>query len=153
MSMKPYITPERRQNIADDLKAGESWNTISQRYDVSYSTIRRIKKTIEGGSETMTEDKKIPETALSGETVSEITDDTAFSGIDNDIIPEVPEVVKPEKYSPYESAVDDAVLERIERLRDKIADLQLEMSNYESEISRLEEYHLKYMEVLNNANG
>jgi uncharacterized protein YerC len=49
MSMKPYITPEKRQNIADDLKVGESWNTISQRYDVSYSTIRRIKKTLEGG--------------------------------------------------------------------------------------------------------
>jgi hypothetical protein len=98
----------------------------------------------------MTEDKKIPETALSGETVSEITDDTAFNGIDNDIIPDVPENVKQDDYSPYESAVDDAVLERIERLRDKIADLQLEMSNYESEISRLEEYHLKYMEAQNN---
>lgn len=153
MSMKPYITPEKRQNIADDLKVGESWNTISQRYDVSYSTIRRIKKTLEGGSETMTEDKKIPETTLSGETVSEITDDTAFNGIDNDIIPEVPEKVKPEKYSPYESAVDEAVLERIKKIRDRITEMQFDISNYENELNVLEEFHLKYMEAQNNGNG
>lgn len=72
------------------------------------------------------------------------------SAADTNIITEVPEVVKQDDYSPYESAVDDAVLERIERLRDKIADLQLEMSNYESELNVLEEFHLKYMEAQNN---
>lgn len=148
MSMKPYITPEKRQNIADDLKVGESWNTISQRYDVSYSTIRRIKKTLEGGSETVTEDKKIPETALSGETVSEITDDTAFNGIDNDIIPEVPEVVKLDTL--LNSAVDDAVLDRIEKLGLRIDEIMKERRALEIERNTLIEYHEKFMEAQNN---
>ena len=101
----------------------------------------------------MTEDKKIPETALSGETVSEITDDTAFNGIDNDIIPDVSENVKPAKS--YDTAllnpaVDDAVLDRIEKIRDRITEMQFDISNYENELNVLEEYHLKYLEVQNN---
>jgi peptidoglycan hydrolase CwlO-like protein len=45
------------------------------------------------------------------------------------------------------SAVDEAVLERIEKLQNKISELQSDISCYEKEIARLDEYHLKYLEV------
>lgn len=136
MGAKPNISQEMRQNIADDLAVGCSYGEIATRYGVSFSTIRRIKN-------------NSPEAPTAMENASEDNTDSEPLA-DTNIITDVPENVKQDDYSPYESAVDDAVLERIERLRNKIADLQLEMSNYESEISRLEEYHLKYMEAQNN---
>lgn len=175
MSMKPYITPEKRQNIADDLKVGESWNTISQRYDVSYSTIRRIKKTLEGGSENMS-DKKSPEAVPTPiEPASEEIIDSGASA-DTNIIADVPEDVKKEapietlsrafnalsehiaqsfgssaeEYSPYNSIVDEAVLERMENINFKIAQLKSEISVYEFELSKLNDYHTKYLEETEN---
>lgn len=55
------------------------------------------------------------------------------------------EDTKPD-YTPYEYAVDEAVLERMEKLRDRIAELQLDIANYENELECLDKYHLKYME-------
>lgn len=165
MSYKP-ISEKMKANIADDLAIGCTYSEIADRYGVSYSTIRRIKDKLPvststeqkespevgstHGHDTPTEQKKSPETVSTPiEPVLEETKDSG-SAADTNIIADVPENVKQEDYSPYNPAVDDAVLERIERLQDKIADLQLEMSNYESELNVLEEFHLKYMEAQNN---
>ena len=178
MSKKQRISTEMKANITDALTGGLSYAAIAERYGVSYSTIQRVKSAVINGAnfiakkevpevhDTPTEQKKFPEVGSTHghDTPTEqkespeavptpiepASEDKTVDNIDNTIVPDVPENVKPEKYSPYNPAVDDAVLERIERLQDKIADLQLEMSNYESEISRLEEYHLKYMEAQNN---
>ena len=47
------------------------------------------------------------------------------------------------------SAVDEAVLERIEKLRAKIEELNFDMVCYEKEISAMIEYHNKYMNTVN----
>jgi transposase-like protein len=142
------ISEEMKANIADDLAVGCTYSEIADRYGVSYSTIKRIKDKLPVS--TSTEQKESPETVSTP--IEPVLEDVTSSGnpADTNIIPEVPENVKPDDYSPYNPAVDDAVLERIERLRDKIADLQLEMSNYETELNVLEEFHLKYMEAQNN---
>ena len=139
--MKP-LSEDTRKRVIEDITEGYSYAEIAERNNVSFSTIRRLKSELN-------EQKKSPEAPTAMENASEdITVD--FDFIDTNIVPEVPENVKQDDYSPYESAVDEAVLERMEKLRDRITDLQLEMSNYESEISRLEEYHLKYLEVQND---
>jgi transposase-like protein len=159
MSKKQRISTEMKANITDALAGGLSYAAIAERYGVSYSTIQRVKSAVINGAnfiakkevpevhDTPTEQKESPEAPTPRENASE---DITADNIDTNIIPEVPENVKPDDYSPYNPAVDDAVLERIERLRDKIADLQLEMSNYETELNVLEEFHLKYMEAQNN---
>ena len=142
MSQGHKILESTRKKVLDAVRAGIRYSDIARSFKIGQTSVRRI-----AGSAGI---KRSPETVSTP--IEPASEDITNSGnpADTNIIPEVPENVKQDDYSPYESAVDDAVLERIERLRDKIADLQLEMSNYESEISRLEEYHLKYMEAQNN---
>lgn len=136
--MPKALSPETIGQIEQMNAEGKSISQICDALSVSSATVTRVRN----GK------LKSPEAPTPMENASE--DIKSIGNSDTNIIPEVPENVKQDDYSPYESAVDDAVFERIERLRNKIADLQLEMSNYESEISRLEEYHLKYMEAQNN---
>ena len=73
------ISQELKENISDDLALGYSYGDIAERYGVSFSTIRRVKKSSEAPTamENASEDKKV---------------DT----IDTSIIPEIAEDVKPE---------------------------------------------------------
>lgn len=163
MSKKQHISAEMKANIADALAGGLSYAVIADRYGVSYSTIQRVKSAIINGEEfivkkkvpevhdTPTEQKKSPETVSTP--IEPVTEDITSSGdpADTNIIPDVPENVKQDDYSPYNPAVDDAVLERIERLRTKIEELNHEIVCYEKEISAMMQYHEKCMEVENNA--
>lgn len=133
MGYRP-IPEELRSNIAEDLAVGCSFGEIAERYGVSFSTIRRIKN-------------NSPEAPTPMENASE---DNTVDNIDNTIVPDNEKNVKQDEYSPYESAVDDAVLERIEKIRDRITEMQFDISNYETELNVLEEFHLKYLEVQNN---
>jgi hypothetical protein len=72
------ISQELKENIADDLALGYSYGDIAERYGVSFSTIRRVKKSSEAP------------TAM--ENASEEKVDT----IDTSIIPDTEENVKPE---------------------------------------------------------
>ena len=73
------ISQEMKENIADDLALGYSYGDIAERYGVSFSTIRRVKKSSEAPTamENASEDKKV-------------------DNIDTSIIPEIAEDVKPE---------------------------------------------------------
>ena len=141
MSRGRKIPESTRKKVLDAVRAGIRCSDIARSFKIGQTSVRRI-----AGSAGI---KRSPEAPTAMENASEETKDSG-SAADTNIIPEVPENVKQDDYSPYESAVDDAVLERIERLRYKIADLQLEMSNYESELNVLEEFHLKYMEAQKN---
>lgn len=73
------IPQELKENIADDLALGYSYGDIAERYGVSFSTIRRVKKSSEAPTamENASEDKKV-------------------DNIDTSIIPDTEENVKPE---------------------------------------------------------
>lgn len=170
MSYRP-VSDELKANIAEDLAVGCTFSDIAERYGVSFSTIRRIKNAIPTAAP-LNEQKRSPEAPTAMDNASE---DIADSGspADTNIITEVPENVKKEapietpsrafnalsehiaqsfgssaeEYSPYNSIVDEAVLERMENINFKIAQLKSEISVYEFELSKLEDYHLKYMEV------
>ena len=81
MGAKPNITQEMKENIADDLALGYSFADIADRYNVSFSTIRRVKnnspEAVPTPIEPASEDKKV---------------DT----IDTSIVPETAEKVKTE---------------------------------------------------------
>ena len=144
MSQGHKIPESTRKKVLDAVRAGIRYPDIARSFKIGQTSVRRIAEA--AGI------KRSPEAPTAMENASE---DKTVDNIDNTIVPDTVENVKQipsaaAQYSPYESAVDDAVLERIERLRDKIADLQLEMSNYESELNVLEEYHLKYMEAQSN---
>lgn len=72
---------------------------------------------------------------------------------DTNILADIVENVKQDDYSPYNPAVDDAVLERIERLRTKIEELNHDIVCYEKEISAMMQYHEKCMEAENERNN
>ena len=184
MSKKQHISTEMKANIADALAGGLSYAMIADRYDVSYSTIQRVKSAVINGAnfiakkevpevhDTPTEQKKSPETVSTP--IEPVTEDITDSGnpADTNIIPDVPEVVKgvepiiddvpepvkkpvqiPEDppYSPYNSEVYEAVLERRDKIINKIAELKQQIFYYESQLHPLENYRFHYLEEVHNA--
>jgi hypothetical protein len=126
-----------RKKALEAVNAGIKYSDIARSLKIGASSVRRIAKAAQ---------KVSPEAPTAMENTSE---ETEVRRSTNNIIPDTEENVK-SHYSPYESAVDEAVLERIEKLHDRIAEMQLDISNYENELNVLEEYHLKYLEVQNN---
>ena len=89
MSSKPYITQELKENIADDLALGYSYGDIAERYGVSYSTIRRVKKSSEAPT-----------------AMENASEDITVDNIDTSIVPEIPEKVKTEPDIQYRKIPD-----------------------------------------------
>ncbi len=190
MSKKQHISTEMKANIADALAGGLSYAMIADRYDVSYSTIQRVKSAVINGAnfiakkevpevhDTPTEQKKSPEAPTPMENASEdITPSGNPAG--TNIIPEVPENVKAEtpletishafsifaeqishslggsaqenstplheRYSSLD-IVDEAVLEKIQRNKDEIAEHRERIDYLEFEIERLNEFHCNFTE-------
>jgi hypothetical protein len=138
MSRGKALSPETIGQIEQMNAEGKSISQICDALSVSSATVTRVRN----GK------LKSPEAPTPMENASE--DIKSIGNSDTNIITEVPENVKQDDYSPYESAVDDAVLERIEKIRDRITEMQFDISNYENELNVLEEFHLKYMEAQNN---
>lgn len=85
------ISQELKENIADDLALGYSYGDIAERYGVSFSTIRRVKKS--------------PETVSTPiEPASEEV--PADNNISTYSIPEIPEKVKTEPDIQYRKIAD-----------------------------------------------
>lgn len=143
MSQGHKIPESTRKKVLDAVRAGIRYSDIARSFKIGQTSVRRI-----AGSAGI---KRSPEAPTAVENASE--DIKSIGNSDTNIITEVPEVVKQDDYSPYESAVDDAVLDRIEKIRDRITEMQFDISNYETELNVLEEFHLKYMEAQNNGNG
>lgn len=141
MSQGHKIPESTREKVVAAVRTGMRYSDIARSFKIGQTSVRRIAEA--AGI------KRSPEAPTAMENASE---DITNSGdpADTNIIPEVPENVKQDDYSPYESAVDDAVLDRIEKIRDRITEMQFDISNYENELNVLEEYHLKYLEVQNN---
>ena len=137
---KGYKIPESiRQKVLEAVNAGIRYSDIARSFKIGQTSVRRIAKAAQ---------KVSPETPTPMENASEETDVKRPA---NNIIPDTEENVKPCNYSPYESAVDEAVLERIEKLRNRITEMQFDISCYETELNVLEEFHLKYLEAQNKS--
>lgn len=141
-NMPKALSPETIGQIEQMNAEGKSISQICEALSVSSATVTRVRN----GK------LKSPEAPTAMENASEDTIDSG-SPADTNIITDVPEVVKSEKYSPYNPAVDDAVLERIERLRTKIEELNHDIICYEKEISAMMQYHEKCMEAENERNN
>lgn len=147
---KGHITPEStRQKVLEAVNAGERYTNIASTYNIGYNTVRRIVDAArhEGSPEAA----QAPVEPVSEDKPAEVQY-TKVTGCDgkyrsSENSAEKQEDTKPD-YTPYEYAVDEAVLERMEKLRDRIAELQLDISNYENELECLDKYHLKYMETV-----
>lgn len=112
------IPQDMRQNILDDLDMGYSYADISDRYGVSYSTIRRIQK-------------RSPETPTAMENVPE--DITADNNISTYSISEVHEVVKPElDYEEQKAYIADI-------LKAALEDISEEVRSFEERIQQLQD--------------
>ena len=90
------ISQELKENIADDLALGYSYGDIAERYGVSFSTIRRVKKSseaptaMENASENNPVDIMVKALSNFGESLKKSFD------TDTKSIPETAEKVKPE---------------------------------------------------------
>ena len=118
------IPQDMRQNILDDLDLGYTFGDIADRYNVSFSTIRRVKNS------------KSSEAPTAMDSASEDITDSGSSA-DTNIIPDAPKDVKPaidyEEQREYivdilKSTLEDineevrSFEERIQMLRDCLAE-------------------------------
>ena len=140
-NMPKALSPETIGQIEQMNAEGKSIAQICEALSVSSATVTRVRN----GK------LKSPEAPTAMENASE--DIKSIGNSDTNIITDVPEVVKQDDYSPYNPAVDDAVLERIERLRTKIEELNHDIVCYEKEISAMMQYHEKCMEAENERNN
>lgn len=150
MSYRP-VSEELKANIAEDLAVGCTFSDIAGRYGVSFSTIRRIKNAIPTAAP-LNEQKKSPEAPTAMDNASEDITDSG-SAADTNIIPDVPEVVKPAES--YDTAllnptVCGAVLDRINKTDEELAALRRDITLLENEKKALEDYLRKYKEVQSN---
>jgi transcriptional regulator with XRE-family HTH domain len=165
MSRGKALSPETIGQIEQMNAEGKSISQICDALSVSSATVTRVRN----GK------LKSPEAPTPMENASEEIIDSGASA-DTNIIADVPEDVKKEapietlsrafnalsehiaqsfgssaeEYSPYNSIVDEAVLERMENINFKIAQLKSEISVYEYELSKLNDYHTKYLEETEN---
>ena len=140
--MPKALSPETIGQIEQMNAEGKTIPQISEVLGVSPATVSRVRS----GK------LKSPEAPTAMENASEDNTDSG-SPADTNIIPDAPENVKQNDYSPYNPAVDDAVLERIEKLRAKIEELNFDIVCYEKEISAMMQYHEKCMEAENERNN
>ena len=140
--MPKALSPETIGQIEQMNAEGKTISQICEALSVSSATVTRVRN----GK------LKSPEAPTAMENASE--DIKSIGNSDTNILADIVENVKQEPeyipYSPYNSIVHEAVLVRMDRLNENIAELQLSISNYENELNALEEYHLKYMEAQNN---
>lgn len=141
-NMPKALSPETIGQIEQMNAEGKTIPQISEVLGVSPATVSRVRS----GK------LKSPEAPTAMENASEDNTDSG-SPADTNIIPDAPENVKQNDYSPYNPAVDDAVLERIEKLRAKIEELNFDIVCYEKEISAMMQYHEKCMEAENERNN
>lgn len=87
------IAEDMRQNIADDLNLGYSYNDIAKRYGISYSTIRRIKNNspeaptpMENASEDITDSGSPADTNILADIVENVKQAGAC---ENNCIPDI----------------------------------------------------------------
>ena len=114
------IPQDMRQNILDDLDLGYTFGDIADRYNVSFSTIRRVKNS------------KSSEAPTAMDSASEDITDSGSSA-DTNIIPDVPEAVKPAlDYEKQKAYIADI-------LRCNLHDIEDEIRSFEERIQMLTE--------------
>lgn len=120
MGLKPNISQEMKQNILDDLDLGYTFGDIADRYNVSFSTIRRVKNS------------KSSEAPTAMDSASEDITDSGSSA-DTNIIPDVPEAVKPAiDYEEQKAYIADI-------LRCNLHDIEDEIRSFEERIQQLKD--------------
>lgn len=119
MGLKPNISQEMKQNILDDLDLGYTFGDIADRYNVSFSTIRRVKNS------------KSSEAPTAMDSASEDITDSGSSA-DTNIIPDVPEAVKPAiDYEEQKAYITDI-------LKATLEDIDEEIRSFEERIEMLQ---------------